>query len=82
MRTFSLIRIFALVFALLAVVGASSPVEPRGIRQGKVYLSFNTNLETSNHFLLHSLIRIPQTGIYSLSSSTSFANIIALSSRR
>ena len=33
--TFSLLRILALVFALLAIVGASNPIEARGIRQGE-----------------------------------------------
>jgi hypothetical protein len=66
MRFFSLISIISLIFALLAVVGASNPVEPRGMRQGKWGLSSNTKLETSNHTLLRSLIPIPQTGIYSL----------------
>lgn len=39
MKAFSLLRIFVLVFTILAAVGASNPIEERGLRQGET-LSF------------------------------------------
>lgn len=32
--TYSVVRLFALIFALLAIAGASNPIEERGLRQG------------------------------------------------
>jgi len=35
MKAFSFLRVFVLVFTILVAVGASNPIEERGLRQGE-----------------------------------------------
>jgi len=63
MKAFSFLRIFILVFTILVTVGASNPIEERGLRQDlKSYLVTFTHPDTPDHIIDSAINAIIQAG--------------------